>query len=141
MGRINAGRVIIGGLVAGVIANLFDYFINTHLMAEESMANARLRNLDPAVLLGSSVMVTWIVVDFLLGLTLVFTYAAMRPRFGAGPRTAVIAAVTIWFAIGIIVYGFATMGYFTMNVYWKSAIYSLLTMLVAGIAGAAVYKE
>jgi len=43
---------------------------------------------------------TWvlaILVSLILGLALVFFYAAARPRFGAGPMTAVKVAVVFWF--------------------------------------------
>jgi hypothetical protein len=41
-------------------------------------------------------------------LVLTFLYAAMRPRFGAGPKTAVIAAVAFWsggYVLSLIGYG------------------------------------
>jgi len=35
MGRFNVGRVIMGGLAAGVVANALDYVINAILMKAE----------------------------------------------------------------------------------------------------------
>ena len=35
MSGINMSRVVVGGLVAGVVANALDFAINTYLMADE----------------------------------------------------------------------------------------------------------
>jgi hypothetical protein len=39
---------------------------------------------------------------FVLGFVMIFGYAAIRSRFGAGPKTAIIAALFAWF--GVVVY-------------------------------------
>ena len=81
MGRINLGRVVLGGLVAGVVANALDFVINAFLMTEEGADMAQRLNLSQAAL-DSSVTV-WIVVDFIWGLLLVFAfsfYSALETR-------------------------------------------------------------
>jgi len=139
MSNINVGRVILGGLVAGVVANACDYVINGILMADDQAAMAQRLNLDQAAVAGS--MTTWIIVDFLYGLLIVFTYAAIRPRFGAGPRTAIIAGLTLFLAITAVLMGFASMGIFTQDLFLKSSALSLVATLAASLAGGAVYKE
>src|SRR5262245_52527204 len=141
MGRINTAKVVVGGLVAGLIANIFDFVGNTYLFAEEMGANARMRNLDPVQLASTRVMVSWIVFDFFYGLLIVFTYAAIRPRFGPGPKTAVIAAMIPYLAITVTIFCFANMGMFTMPLFWKNAIFSLVVAIAAGLAGGALYTE
>jgi hypothetical protein len=127
--------------VAGLIANIFDFVGNAYLFAEEMEANSRMRNLDPAVLASTGVMVSWIAFDFLYGILIVFTYASIRPRFGPGPKTAVIAALIPYLAITLILYCFATMGFFTMPLFWKSAFYALVIAIVAGLVGGRLYSE
>ena len=83
MTRINIGRVILGGIVAGIVANAGDFVINTYLIPDDMTQLAQRLGLDKAKVDGS--MSTWIVVDFAWGLLLAFTYAAIRPRFGPGP--------------------------------------------------------
>jgi hypothetical protein len=141
VGRINVGRVILGGLVAGVVANVLDYVVSAHLLAEEMAANAQRRNLDHSIANSTAAMVTWIVIDFLYATAIVFTYAAIRPRFGPGPKTAVIAALIPWFSICIILFGLATMGFWPMEFFWKNAFYSAIVAMAAGLAGGAVYQE
>lgn len=139
MSGINVGRVLVGGLVAGVVANAIDYAINTYLMVDESSEMIARLNLNPETVAASAT--TWIVVDFIWGLLLVFTYAGIRPRFGPGPKTAVIAGVILWLAVAVTMAGLMAMGVFTQQAWMKSSALYLVSALAASIAGAAVYKE
>ena len=141
MASINLGRVVAGGLVAGVVANAIDFVTNTYVLAADIAAWAPTRNLDPAAMNSGPVAATWIVIDFLFGLLLVSTYAAMRPRLGAGPKTAVLAGLALWVAVTIVLFGFTQMGVFSMALFVKGSIASLINALAASVAGAAVYKE
>jgi hypothetical protein len=108
MSGINLGRVLIGGIVAGVVANAGDYLINSVILAEDMAQLAQRLGLDQATVDAS--VPTWIAVDFIYGILLVFAYAAMRPRFGPGPRTAVIAGLTLYLAITAVLVGFMSWG-------------------------------
>src|SRR5262245_2129490 len=141
MASINFGRVVAGGLVAGVVANAIDFVTNTYVLGSDIAAWAPTRNLDPGAMNSGPVAATWIAVDFIFGLLLVSTYAAMRPRLGAGPKTAVVAGLALWFAITLVLFGFTQMGVFSMALFVKGTIASLVNTLAASIAGAAVYKE
>ena len=141
MASINLGRVVAGGLVAGVVANAIDFVTNTYILASDMAAWAPTRNLDPAAMNSGPVAATWMVVDFIFGLLLVFTYAAVRPRLGAGPKTAILAGLTLWFAVAVILFGFTQMGLFPMALFVKGSICALINNLAASVAGAAVYKE
>jgi hypothetical protein len=139
MGRINTVRVVIGGLVAGIVANAIDFVINTYLMANEGVEMVQRLNLKADVVEHS--MWTWIGFDFVYCLLVVFTYAAMRPRFGPGPKTALIAGMCYWLAFGAMSAGFTAMGMFTHLAFIKSAAFSLASTLVPALVGAAIYKE
>ena len=139
MGRINVGKVLLGGLVAGVVANILDYAINEYLMRAEAADMVQRLNLPADV--GNSVMITWILVDFIWGLLLVFTYAAIRPRFGAGPGTAVIAGFILWGAITAVFAGLMSTGIYTQQAYIKNSALFLISTLAASLAGAYLYKE
>lgn len=139
MSRINIGRVLVAGLVAGAVANALDWVWGTYLLADESAAMASRLNLNYATVQAS--LTTWIVVDFILGLLLVFTYAAIRPRFGPGPKTAFISGVTLWFTSTIMFAGLSSMGVFTQAAFLKSSALYLVSALAASLAGAALYKE
>jgi hypothetical protein len=139
LGRINVGRVVLGGLVAGVVANALDFVINEYLMKEEGADMAQRLNLSEATL-QSSVM-AWVVVDFIWGLLLVFAYAAFRPRFGPGPKTATLSGFTLWFAVCIMFGGLMSMGIFTLPGFIKYSGLTLISALSASLAGAALYQE
>jgi hypothetical protein len=139
MGRINVARVILGGLVAGIVANAFDFVINNYLMMDEGSEMIARLNLNPATV--ESSVTTWIIVDMIWGILLVFTYAGIRPRFGPGPKTAIIAGIIPWFAVLLTMTGLMSMGVFTQQAWMKSSMLYLVSSLAATLAGAAVYKE
>ena len=84
MSGINIGKVVAGGLLAGLVLNVIDFVIGGFLMADDFAANTVRLGLDPATQTTPAVAITWIAMDFVMGLVLVFTYAAIRPRFGPG---------------------------------------------------------
>jgi hypothetical protein len=138
---INTGTVIVGGLVAGLVLNVLDVAWQMFVMAEDFRANAVRLGLDPAASESTAAMATWIVIDFILGIVMVWTYAAMRPRFGPGPKTAAVAAVALWAPVAVIMYGLMTGGMFPMAIWVKMTFYTLVAWIVATTAGAALYKE
>jgi hypothetical protein len=141
MSGINTGKVVAGGLLAGVVYNAIDFLINGMLMREEFTANAARLGLDAASQEAPAVIATWVAVDFLFGLVVVFLYAAMRPRFGPGPKTAIYAGLVIWLIGAGLLLGFTQSGIFTMSIFSKMLIPTLVNSLAGAVAGAAVYKE
>jgi hypothetical protein len=99
MGRINLKGVIIGGLVAGVVLNVFDSVLFGVVLRNDMAAAMQALNL-PAM--SNSVIPWYVFVDFLFGIALVWVYAAIRPRFGAGPATAVKAGLISWVVFSVI---------------------------------------
>jgi hypothetical protein len=141
MASINIGKVVIGGLAAGLVANVIDFVTNTYVLAGDWEVFAKAHNLDPAAMTSPSTAVTWVVVDFLMGIILVFAYAAIRPRFGPGPKTAVISGLLIFVAVSLVLYGFANMGLMTMNMFFTGSIGAIVSTLASSLVGAAIYKE
>ena len=139
MSGINMSRVVVGGLVAGVVANALDFAINTYLMADEMADMSQRLNLNMAAVEASTT--TWIIVDFVWGLLLVFAYAAMRPRFGPGPKTAVISGLTLWLGVTAVFAGLMAMGLYTQQAYIKSSALALVSTLVPSLVGGYLYKE
>ena len=89
MNRINMGRVLIGGLLAGLIINFGEFILNGVLLAEEMNAAMAALNKPP---INPGMIVWFVLFGFGLGFMLVWVYAAIRPRFGAGIKTAICAA-------------------------------------------------
>src|SRR5258708_38550465 len=94
MGKINWGRVVLGGLLAGVVLNVFDYVVYGVVLRPDFAATMQALGKPPGAM--DSLVPLFVVVDFVYGIGLVWLYAAIRPRFGAGVKTAVIAGGARW---------------------------------------------
>jgi hypothetical protein len=89
-----------------------------------------------------SLVPLFVVVDFVYGIGLVWLYAAIRPRYGAGVKTAVIAGVAVWVFISLLrSISEAPMGLFPQRVYTLGTCVTLIEYAIAGAAGAYFYKE
>ena len=139
MGRINLGRVLIGGLVAGVIINISEFILNGVLLFDEMTAAMAAINKPPV----DSIMIMWFVLLGLgIGFMLVWTYAAIRPRFGAGVKTAICASTLVW---GL-AYLYPNIFMIIINIFPRdmmvmATVWGLFELILAGIAGAWAYTE
>ena len=139
MGRINLGRVILGGIVAGIIINIVEFVLNAIVLADRWRAVTAAHNLVPV---GTHAIIAFNIIGFLMGVAAVWTYAAIRPRFGEGPGTAFIAALLIW-VVGYLI-GDAynvVVGLFPLSLAVTLAAVGLVEIVVATLAGAYLYKE
>lgn len=137
--KINIGRVLLGGLVTGLILNIGEWLLNGVILAKDMKEFFTKCNLPEP---GPSFMVIAIGITFVLGIVIVLGYAAIRPRFGPGAKTAVIAALFAWF--GVYLYqnaiGFG-LGIVPMRLLVIALAWGLVEYIIATIAGAALYKE
>ena len=139
MARINVKGVVIGGLLAGLIINISESILNIPVMGAQMEAAMKALNLPPV---GMGPIVVFLIGGFVLGLILVWFYAAIRPRFGAGPRTAFIAAIVFWFlAYFWPSLGIGLMGVMPMKLLLVGVVWGLVEVVVAALAGGAIYKE
>ena len=139
MGKINFGRVLLGGLVAGAILALGEWLLNTKVLATQ-MGEFFKRCGFPMP--GTSFLVIFVIITLVLGIVLVLGYAAIRPRCGAGPKTAIIAGLFAWF--GVVVYGnimAVGLGMEPANMLALVLGWELVEYLLAALVGAALYKE
>ena len=140
MGKINWGRVVVGGLLAGVVLNIVDWLFYGVMMKQELAAAMQALGKQPGAM--DSLVPLFVTLDFVTGIALLWVYAAIRPRFGAGAKTAVIAGVAVWFFVGLLhALGEGPMGLFPQKVYTVGTIVALVQYAVAGAVGAYVYKE
>ncbi len=137
---INTGKVVVGGLVAAVINDVVQILANRFLLMERYTAemNAFKPGFADAMMAGNAKFI-YPVLGLVLGIALVWTYAAMRPRFGPGPRTAVYVAILFWIVSLINYYGDLTM--MSVGLWWSFGFVGLVSLLISSVAGAALYKE
>jgi len=139
---INTKKVLVGGLVAGVIINIIDFVANTLILGARMKAesDAFKPGMSDAMMAGNAV-ISYVIMDLVLGFALIWTYAAFRPRFGAGARTATYVAVLFWLLAMIFTAGYRQMGIMSSGLWWSFAFIGLVNFLIAAWAGAAVYSE
>jgi hypothetical protein len=140
MGKINMGRVLLGGLLTGLIMNIGEFLFNGVLMAERMKEEFRRLNL-PSEPSGRTVAL-WVVLTFILGIAIVYLYALIRPRLGPGVKTAICAGLIAWFFV-ILYTGLScnAMGLFSTGLMWTGVVWGLVEYAIAAVAGAWLYKE
>lgn len=139
MGRINMGRVIVGGLLAGLIINISEFVLNGVVFAEEMNAAMAAINKPP---IANSMIVWFVILGFGVGFMVVWVYAAIRPRLGPGAQTAICAALVVW---GL-AYLYPNLFIIIMNIFPRrmmviGTVWGLVEVVVAGLAGAWLYTE
>ena len=140
MGKINWGRVVVGGLLAGVVLNIVDFVFFGVMMKQDIAAAMQALGKQPGAM--DSAIPLWVALDFVSGIGLVWVYAAIRPRFGAGVKTAVIAGLAVWFFVGLLhAIGEAPMGMMPQRLMTIGTCVALVSIPVATVVGAYVYKE
>ena len=139
MRGINVARVVIGGFVAGLLIDVSETILNGVVLGTDMAAAVARLNLPPV---GNMGMAVFTILGFALGIVTIWLYAAIRPRFGPGPRTALCAGAAVWFfAYMYPSTGMAVMGLFPLRMMVIGLVWGLAEMLIASVAGAYFYKE
>jgi hypothetical protein len=142
MGRINWGRVFLGGLLAGVVINIGEFLFHAVIFKDDMAEAMRAMGRDPATVMTGNAIVVWNILGFLGGIMAVWLYAAIRPRFGAGAKTALIAGVAFW-----VIYRFfaaiaeMNMGMYSQKLIMTGLVWGLVEIGIATLVGAWLYKE
>jgi len=140
MGKINIGRVIVGGLVAGIVADVLGYLVDGVLLAHQWADGMKALGHG-----GLSVnQIIWFnLLGLIGGIALIWMYAAIRPRFGPGVMTAVWAGLAFW-VVGVVLPNVSFMcvsGLFPHRLSALTTLGGVVEIVVSAIAGAALYKE
>ena len=139
MAGINVGRVIAGGLVAGLVMNVVDGVTNGAILGARWEAETKRLGIDMSQ--QSQALAGWVTFDFLCGIVLVWLYASIRPRYGPGAKTAVIAGLALWFITHLAFAAWVFTGLYSLGVVAASTIGGLVAGVAGGLAGCALYKE
>ena len=140
MGRINWGRVLLGGIVAGIVINISEYILNEMVVKKDW--EAAMAALGKSGEVGGSAIAVWVLWSFLLGIAAIWLYAAIRPRYGAGAGTAFKAGLAVWFlASALWSIGTLNIGLFPSRLILIGTFWGLVEIVLATMLGAWVYKE
>ena len=140
MPRINWSRALLGGLLAAAVWGILYAPVHPLVEVHDSLGRPVLP-LTPfrgATLL---VRVVVVVTGFVQGITTVCLYAAIRPRFGAGPSTAAIAGMSVWFLTSWMHLVWALFTAVPVAVALVPLVVNLPLVVLSGLAGARLYKE
>jgi hypothetical protein len=140
MGKINVGRVILGGIVAGIVGDILDIPVDGIWLAPTW--NSQMAALGRPPLSGSQ-MVWFNAFGIIVGLVAIWFYAGVRPRFGPGVKTAICVGIAVWI-LAFLVPNLALMWVphlFSGHLVGFTTLGALVECVVGTIAGAALYKE
>jgi hypothetical protein len=144
MGKLNWGRIVVGGTLAGILLIAF--------LAIYGALFSRLNGIHrPIPTLYASAGIAGVIfclgAFLILGIVMIWWYAAIRPLFGPGPQTAAIAAVAVWVTaiwFGVVGFGLKSLAMgepYSLPAGPTLPILCLLIMIASTVAGASVYKE
>jgi hypothetical protein len=139
MNKINYRRVVLGGLLAGLVLNIGEFLLNDMVLSSQMKAFMAQHNFPEPP---GSFMVVAVGLTFVMGIVMVLGYACIRPRLGAGVKTAIIAGLFAWF--GVYFYSGIINGVLfgiPMNTMMMVVVWGLVQYALAAIAGAWLYKE
>jgi hypothetical protein len=140
MGKINVGRLVLGGIVGGIVGDLLDFPVDGMWLAP--MWNGQLATWGFPPFSGSQL--AWFMsFGIVVGLVSIWIYAAIRPRFGPGVKTAIYAGVVTWI-LAFLIPNFALMWvphFFNGHLTAFTTLGAFFETVIGTICGAALYKE
>ncbi len=141
MARINWVRLLVGGLIAALIAFLSDGFLHEQLLkADWKAVYDSLGAAEPTEHAMS--MLYFAIFELGRGLISIFLYVMMRAYFKPGPKTAVLAGMIAWIAFSVTGPAqFIPLGFFSNNLWCKVVGFQFVTSILAALAGAALYMD
>ena len=139
MHKINSGRLILGGIIAAVILDILEYVDNGILLAKPWADNQAALHAAQVSTRGYIAFNLWCLA---VGLIAIWLYAAIRPRFGPGPKTALISAAVVWlFGWPLQMLAPVVMHVVPKSLALNSSLLGIPEAAIAILAGAYLYKE
>jgi hypothetical protein len=138
---INTKKVVTGGLAAGVVIILLN-------ILAQIVFGSRMQHEMNAWMSGSaehksasiSTLVAGITMKFIIGLILMWYYAAMQLQFKQRFRTAVYAATSVWILGAIFFSDWLLLGIMSFTLYAIVEVLQLLSFFIAVLVGARIYE-
>ncbi len=140
MAGINIGKMVVGGVVAGLVINVGQTIIHVFLFADQSAAILESMGAsgEPT---GGQIGMYWLI-GFIIGMATIKIYVGFRPRFGAGMGTAIKAGVLAFTLAELVpAIGNSASGLLSFGAYLPFMIGTLVVVVAGGVAGAALYTE
>lgn len=140
MRKINLVRLLLGGIVAGIVGDILGYLVDG-LLLQQNWA-------DEMLALGKNEFTMTQIVQFntigiVFGVVSILIYVGFRPLFGANWKTAIYAGLTAW-VIGTLLPNLSFMyaaGLFSKHLMLYTTAGGLVEVVAGTVAGAALYKQ
>lgn len=134
---MNARRILLAGLLAGLLINVLDFITNAVIFGATwaEVYKGLGRPETPAI------PIFWISFDFVAGVIIAFLYAAMRPRFGAGPKAAIVAGLIEWLICHLTLASHLADGLFPPGLLLGTGALELVSALAGALVAGRLYRE
>ena len=139
---INTSKVVVGGLVAGIVSNVLGYLAFGMLLGPRMQAEAVA--VAPALegrAMSGAAIAKEVISGFVIGFLLVWLYAATRPRFGPGAKTALLAALVVWICGFVFHLDWVLVGMMSPATNAAASAAAAVQVVAAALAGARIYTE
>jgi hypothetical protein len=138
--KMNKGRILLGGLLAGLVINIGEFVLNGVLLAEPM--KEEYHRLGLPVVPSVKTISIWVVLTFILGIAIVYLYAMIRPRSGPGLKSALWAGLIAWFFVHFYVgVSYHAMGLWPLGLTLIGMVWGLFEYTIGAITGAWAYRE
>jgi hypothetical protein len=136
MSNLRWRRVLTSGVVAGLVWIILGSLVTAVLGRPfAALPNNRLGHPTTGFVLSN------ILIDLVEGISMMWLYAAIRPRYGKGNRTATIAALAWWFIVTLGDATWCSFGLFPAYTVIPLIIGTLPAVIVATLIGVRFYRS
>jgi hypothetical protein len=136
MSKLNWSRVLGCGLLAGIVWIMLGSVV-TALLGRDFAALPNNHLAKPTL----GFILLNVVLDLMEGVSIIWLYAVLRPVYGLGMKTAVIAAFSWWFIVSLGDATWCSFGLFPPRTVIPLMIGTLPALVLATLAGMKFYKE
>lgn len=137
--KINTRRLVLCGLLAGLILNLGDMYLNGPILADHWSQTMQSLNLEP---ISAVAIIFFLFMEFILGIGLVWLYLIFSLKYGRGYRSVFYATFTVWTLIWF--WGYISnliLNIYPLQIVLPSLIWGFFEVGLAAITGSFIYDS
>ena len=139
---INTSKVVVSGVVAGIVSNVLGFLLFGLWLAPRFNSEIEAAAPGLAARAETGGAMAWTIIGgFVVGFVLAWLYAAIRPRFGPGAKTAIYAGLVVWVLGFIFHIDMLILGLSSMNTYMMASVAALVQVLGTAWVAGMLYKE
>ena len=139
---VNVTRLALCGILAGAVIFVIEGAVNHGLLGDDWKAWMQMASDISHPPSSPAAMILWAIMSLVMGFTGIWIYAGIRPRYGKGPKTAVLAGLLLWLP-GWLAQAIdqTAMGIIPARMIVFNLVGGLVAALLGTLAGAWQYKE